>query len=479
MVLSLGGTSFASSSTAFKININNVEHKWTKPVTTSGAVYVPAEEMSAVLEQTYFYDADYKTHVFYNHDMTFGMEVKSGNKKVISYPIVLSEDQNTTSQGASKTLNMSFASKVIGSDLYVPLDYYKYLGIKISIDNKNKIAKLTTSYKTPLASKKYTYETAMLKETASNSDVTKQIADIEKSLSSTKSELAKVEKAYGLLINDNKPVSIIAEVVSDEGDYIIVRGSSFGFTYDAYSGGYKKILSPDRTAISLGVYTGINFYSHAENDKVYGKLEVYDNGSEEIATAKEKITKLKQTIAVLENNLAALMEKNNGVTEIKYDNGDYYKGTVNSSGQPNGKGSIVWANGDTYEGDWVNNQRTGSGKYTFNDGDSYEGEFLKDEFHGKGTYKMGYHKAGNLLGTYVPEYFSDVYVGEFSNGKYNGIGMLKHTPNPLEYSVGADKPFVYNGEFKDDKFNGQGSLLDFDGNVLFEGQWIMGEPVMK
>ena len=52
----------------------------------------------------------------------------------------------------------------------------------------------------------------------------------------------------------------------------------------------------------------------------------------------------------------------------------------------NGKGTFKWPNGDRYEGDWVNGQRTGQGKYFYNDGGGiYTGEWKNNNRHGEGT----------------------------------------------------------------------------------------------
>ena len=50
--------------------------------------------------------------------------------------------------------------------------------------------------------------------------------------------------------------------------------------------------------------------------------------------------------------------------------------------------------GDVYEGDWKNDQRTGKGILKYHDGDVYEGEFNKGKKEGKGTmkYKDAYLK---------------------------------------------------------------------------------------
>lgn len=44
-----------------------------------------------------------------------------------------------------------------------------------------------------------------------------------------------------------------------------------------------------------------------------------------------------------------------------------YKGEM-ASGRPQGKGSVLFENGNTYEGDFVKGKRQGYGIYTFADG---------------------------------------------------------------------------------------------------------------
>ena len=40
---------------------------------------------------------------------------------------------------------------------------------------------------------------------------------------------------------------------------------------------------------------------------------------------------------------------------------------------------MTWANGDHYEGDWLDDKRTGKGVLTYvNNGDRYEGDYLND-----------------------------------------------------------------------------------------------------
>ena len=45
----------------------------------------------------------------------------------------------------------------------------------------------------------------------------------------------------------------------------------------------------------------------------------------------------------------------------------------------NGRGRLIHADGDIYEGNWLNDMAHGKGKYTHTDGAMYEGEWLHDK----------------------------------------------------------------------------------------------------
>lgn len=164
-----------------------------------------------------------------------------------------------------------------------------------------------------------------------------------------------------------------------------------------------------------------------------------------------------------------------GIRRIAYKSSDVgtikYFGKVDSSGTPsNGKFyysngetaqivgvdplTILYSNGDVYEGNIENLGRTGEGFLTFANGDTYEGEFKDNTFNGKGIMK------------YIN---GDIYEGEFVNGKKEGHGVYK-------WKVGTDEagnPIydVYDGEFKNDKKNGACKRTWADGSY-YEGTYV-------
>ena len=52
----------------------------------------------------------------------------------------------------------------------------------------------------------------------------------------------------------------------------------------------------------------------------------------------------------------------------------------------NGHGTMIWANGDKYVGEFKDYKFNGQGVYTFANGEKYAGEFKDHKAHGKGTH---------------------------------------------------------------------------------------------
>ncbi|KAL7450227.1 hypothetical protein ACHAWC_002182, partial [Mediolabrus comicus] len=67
-----------------------------------------------------------------------------------------------------------------------------------------------------------------------------------------------------------------------------------------------------------------------------------------------------------------------------YSDGDSYLGKVDDNGLKSGHGIFVCANGDFYNGDWLEGKRHGRGKLTWANGNVYEGDWLDDKRHGMG-----------------------------------------------------------------------------------------------
>jgi hypothetical protein len=182
---------------------------------------------------------------------------------------------------------------------------------------------------------------------------------------------------------------------------------------------------------------------------------------------------------------------------LNYPNGSTYEGKFDENLFKSGKGKEVSIDGSVYTGEFFDDLRQGQGQLTgkdksvfkgefwrgykakgslkFADGSEYNGEFSKNKMQGTGNFK---HTDGS------------VYVGEFIEGKMHGAGKFRHIDGS-EY-VGhfiADKMHgtgkfrhidgsVYDGAFENDKRHGKGKLLTSNGEIV-TGEWSFGKLVKE
>ena len=107
------------------------------------------------------------------------------------------------------------------------------------------------------------------------------------------------------------------------------------------------------------------------------------------------------------------------------------EGERNAQGEREGRGTMVYASGDMYEGQWRAGVPHGQGKYSFATGDVYEGGWVEGEMHGQGKYSAS---------------IGDVYEGEHVAGEYHGRGKMT-------FADGNS----YEGEWAEDKQHGKGT----------------------
>ena len=67
----------------------------------------------------------------------------------------------------------------------------------------------------------------------------------------------------------------------------------------------------------------------------------------------------------------------NGQGTIDYD-GDVFTGQLDGDGGRHGKGTMVYANGDKYEGEWYCHEKNGKGTMVYANGDKYEGDWQSE-----------------------------------------------------------------------------------------------------
>ncbi|CAL6088243.1 Conserved_hypothetical protein [Hexamita inflata] len=126
-------------------------------------------------------------------------------------------------------------------------------------------------------------------------------------------------------------------------------------------------------------------------------------------------------------------------------------------------GTVNYANGDVYSGNWANGMRNGTGKQIFSNGDEYEGEWMNDQYHGLGV--LTFADGSQYSGTFVNNLYSEgvlfctdrcCYSGPFMNGREHGLGQ-KTWPNQT----------ILKGNFKNGRVSGACTIKFIEGSVFF------------
>ncbi len=128
----------------------------------------------------------------------------------------------------------------------------------------------------------------------------------------------------------------------------------------------------------------------------------------------------------------------------------------------NGQGTIVWVNGDTYEGEWKNGEEHGQGTMVWANGDTYEGEWKNGAIHGQG--KMVWVSG-------------HTYEGKWENGEMyrDGIGCIEGNCENGYGTVVWDDGDKYIGNFKDSSLHGEGELTFAEDGEKWIGTWKNGK----
>lgn len=203
----------------------------------------------------------------------------------------------------------------------------------------------------------------------------------------------------------------------------------------------------------------------------------YDGGVDENQHPHGKgiITYYKPNTKIVDGSIEANF--NHGVivgdTLVDYKDGTKYLGGYDmNSGHRIGRGTLYYANGDRYEGEWKENAKHGKGTMYFSNGAKYIGDWFKNSMEGKCVF---YYKNGN------------VYEGEVHNDNFTGKGKLKQTNgNIYEGDFLNDAPHgkgVFNfadgskyvGGFKKGIFDGFGTAFDKTGKIIYQGNWKEGK----
>lgn len=144
-------------------------------------------------------------------------------------------------------------------------------------------------------------------------------------------------------------------------------------------------------------------------------------------------------------------------------NGDY------RAGKRDGHGFAEFDNGDSYDGEWVNDERQGRGTYTHKALKAvYTGDIRHNLKHGRG--QLTFRNGDVLYGEFVDNCLIDshVTIDYHPTGHYEGLMKegRRHGPGTMDYA----EHFLYEGEWQDDRRSGLG-YIKFPGG-FFEGMFI-------
>lgn len=145
--------------------------------------------------------------------------------------------------------------------------------------------------------------------------------------------------------------------------------------------------------------------------------------------------------------------KEETATSLIYENGDKYEGAIKDH-KPNGKGTMKFvSDGSVYTGDFLNGIFSGPGILTLSDGTVLSGTFSNEGVEGQGKlYKQG----------------SVEYIGLFKNGLPYGKGTTKDLQNDMTY-IGEVSGSVW-------AWTGEG-ILHVTDSLYLKGAWDNGKYV--
>ncbi|MEO0805733.1 MAG: pentapeptide repeat-containing protein [Cyanobacteria bacterium J06643_4] len=93
----------------------------------------------------------------------------------------------------------------------------------------------------------------------------------------------------------------------------------------------------------------------------------------------------------------------------QYEDGSVYYGKVERGQPADGAGTMVYATGNRYDGEYKQGRREGCGTFSYTNGRRYIGQFAKDKFNGQGTWILEN---------------GERYIGSFENNQCSGQGTF-------------------------------------------------------
>ena len=165
-----------------------------------------------------------------------------------------------------------------------------------------------------------------------------------------------------------------------------------------------------------------------------------------------------------------LKDKKSGEGTYNFKIGYKYQG-IWAEGKMNGLGKFNWSETCYYEGNFANNKKNGYGKMFKNGCCTFEGN-MKDNLPDdqcksilpNGDQFEGLFKDGKIAQGKLIKFKGEIAVGEFKNGKLDGIGKLT---KPTGY--------IYEGEFRNGTLNGKGKIV-YPSGSKYEGEVEDNQP---
>lgn len=153
--------------------------------------------------------------------------------------------------------------------------------------------------------------------------------------------------------------------------------------------------------------------------------------------------------------------------------GDRYVGAFVEDVQT-GKASIQWANGDTYEGDFVAAVPHGVGTKTCAEY-SYTGEISQNLRHGRGEvrFRSGRKAGDKCTGTWVADILHGIGLYTYANGDvYDGawVAEVREGQGSMRYATGE----LYAGGWRAALYHGSGTKTWVHGRIRsYSGEWCV------
>jgi hypothetical protein len=159
-----------------------------------------------------------------------------------------------------------------------------------------------------------------------------------------------------------------------------------------------------------------------------------------------------------------------GRGRMVFPNGQVYMGEIDN-GVRHGVGSNQWPNGQFYRGEWLLGSRTGRGTHEWPDGRKVTGQWLDGHLHGRVFYTwpdeatydgdcwMG-KKHGRGISTSAS---GSVYQGQYCQGHEHGFGTLTETDASGKDAV------KYRGQFRQGQRHGYG--IQIWRHKTYDGEW--------